>query len=125
MTKGITKDKVAMIIDNGVFTDFAIKISEDFKHTYYYTEWKESYPHMNKVAIGSEWVNGKQLDTFDGKNFQSVENMFDYIDQCDIVIFLDVYNGDLQEFLVSKGVRVFGPRKGEELELERFETKQY
>src|SRR6185437_13014748 len=119
------KDKVALIIDNGIFFELALKISSYFKQSYFYVNWKESYPHILKAMVGSEWKNGKQLSTFDGKPFTRVENMFDYLDKVDIIIFLDIYDNDLQEHLVQMGYPVFGGRKGEELELERWDTKQH
>lgn len=120
-----TKDKIALIVDNGLFTELALKIATYFDHTYFYVPWEEGYPHINRALVGSEWKHGKMLHTFDGVNFERIENLFDYVDDVDIIIFLDIYDGDLQQFLVDKGYRVFGSRKGEEMELERWDTKEY
>jgi len=119
------KDKTILIYDNGLFFDFALKLADYYKKVYYYVPWKDAFPSMTKLLVGTEWVNGKRLDTFDGKPFESVDNYFDYVDKADICFFPDVGDGDLQEYLLSKGKLVFGSRKGEELELERWDTKQY
>lgn len=119
------KSKKALIVDNGVFFELALKIASHFGHSYFYSTWEAGYPHINKSLIGSEWKNGEKLNTFDGVSFERVECMFDYIDEVDIIIFLDIYDGDLQQFLVEKGYKVFGCMKGEELELERWDTKNF
>lgn len=119
------KEKTALIVDNGLFVELALKIASSFKHTYFYCPWEEGYPHINKALVGSEWKGTKMLNTFDGIPFERIECFFDYVDKVDIIIFLDIYDGDLQKFLSDKGYLVFGAKKGEELELERGDTKDY
>lgn len=119
------KEKTILVYDNGLFFDFALKLADYYKKVYYYVPWKDAFPAMTKLLVGTEWVNGKRLDTFDGKPFESIDNYFDYVEEADICFFPDVSDGDLQEYLISKGKLVFGSRKGEELELERWDTKQY
>src|SRR5882724_610420 len=119
------KEKKILVIDNGLFNEFALKLADFFGKVYYYVEWKDAYPGIAKAIIGTEWANGKQLNTFDGKNFERVENLYEYLDEVDGVFFPDVYDGDMQEFLLEKGMAVAGGMRGEELELERWDTKQY
>jgi hypothetical protein len=119
------KDKTLLVVDNGLFFELALTMARSYKKVYYYIEWKDAYPGMAKAVIGTEWKNGKQLDTFDGLPFERVENMFDYIDKADVIFFPDIYNGDLIEYLRKQGKPVFGSGRGEELELERWHTKQY
>lgn len=121
----MVKDKTLLVVDNGLFFEFALKLADYFKKVYYYVEWKDAYPGMNKAVIGTEWVNGKKLDTFDGKPFERIENLYDYLPKVDMVFFPDVYDGDLQVYLSDQGIPVAGSMKGEELELERWATKQY
>lgn len=119
------KDKTILCYDNGLFFDFCLKLADYYKKVYYYVPWKDAFPGMMKMMIGTEWKNGERLSTFDGKNFESVDNFFDYVDEADICFFPDVSDGDLQLHLQEMGKLVFGSRKGEELELERWDTKQY
>lgn len=121
----MVKDKTILCVDNGLFFEFCLKLADHFKKVYYYVEWKDAYPGMAKAVLGTEWRNGKQLDTFDGKNFERIENLYDYLDKVDEVFFPDVYDGDMQQFLLDKGMAVAGGMKGEELELERWDTKQH
>lgn len=119
------KSKKILCIDNGLFMEFCLKLADFYGKVYYYVEWKDAYPGMAKAVIGTEWVNGKQLNTFDGKNFERIDNLYDYLDEVDLVFFPDVYDGDMQEFLLAKGKAVAGGMMGEELELERWDTKEY
>lgn len=125
MTDKLLKDRVLGCYDNGLFMELCLKLADSYKEVIYYTPWKNAYPRMNEAMIGTEWVNGKRLDTFDGKPFRRVENFFDHINEMDEIFFPDVYDGDMQVFLDSLGKPIFGGRKGEELELERWDTKEY
>lgn len=79
---------------------------------------------MPKAVIGSEWLGGEQLHTFDGQPVERIINPWDHIDEVDIVIFPDCYDEDLQSYLLRKGKPVFGALKGAALELDRFRAKQ-
>lgn len=119
---GSSKDKILLICDNGLFFDFALKLADHFKKVYYYTEWKNAYPGMAEAVVGTEWKNGKRLDTFDGKNIERIENMFSVMDEIDCFFTPDIYDGDLLELLERSGVPCFGSGKAECLELDRYET---
>jgi len=63
-----------------------------------------------------------------GDGFDDIERInfpLEIADSIDLWVFLDLYHMDLQLFLESKGARVWGPRRGEEMELHRWEFKQY
>ena len=96
---GSSKDKTLLVCDNGLFFDFALKLADHFKKVYYYTEWKNAYPGMAEAVVGTEWKNGKRLNTFDGKNIERIENMFSVIDEIDCFFTPDIYDGDLLELL--------------------------
>lgn len=106
------KDVVACCVDNGLFTDFALTIAPAFKKLYYWTPWANSFPKSNQLLPG---------DGFD--EMERVRSLFDAIEKSDLIIFPDVYYGDLQEHLVRQGKLVWGSRKGEFLELNRMGAK--
>jgi hypothetical protein len=58
-------------------------------------------------------------------NIERVENFWDEVEKSDVVAFFDVYDGDMQVHLEEMGKQVWGSKKGEELELLRYETKMY
>ena len=45
------KKKVLLVVDNGLFFEFALKLADYFGKVYYYNEWKNSYPSMVDLAV--------------------------------------------------------------------------
>jgi len=112
-------DKTLLVLDQGLFVEFALKLADDFKKVYYALTWEGSYPGMPLAAIGKEYKNGVELDTFDGKNFKRVSSPFDVIGEVDCVLATDLYYGSMVEVLKNSGIPCFGLGKGEKLELDR------
>lgn len=106
--------KTAMVIDGGLFIELARTLSKSFKKVYYFMNWVNAFPKSNQFIVG-EGIEG----------IERVHYMWDYFDEIDIFIFPDVYYGDLQNFLVSIGKKVWGGRKGEEMELYRDDMKRH
>ncbi len=106
------KDKTALVFDNGNFVSFAQRLSREFGHVLFYSPWNfNAFPDSNAFLTGEGFDDIERVDSF-----------FDYLETADIIIFLDTYQGDLQEHLVKLGYRVWGSRKGEQLELDRLGT---
>jgi len=57
--------------------------------------------------------------------FERVDDIWDIIDDVDLFVFTDIYQGPLQEYLVRQGKRVFGSRNGDELEIYRVNAKAH
>lgn len=108
------KTKTVIVYDNGLFVEIAKTLSKSFKKVYYYCPWKSAFPKSNQYVIG---------DGIEG--IERVWEFWDYVDKVDLFCFLDVYDGDIQEHLVSIGKNVWGSRKGEEMELYRNDMKEY
>jgi hypothetical protein len=107
------KTKSVLIYDHGTFVSVAERLAKDFGKVYYYSPWKSSFPQKKFTLIG------------DGiKGVERVNNYFDYINDVDLFVFPDLIDGDLQLHLESLGCKVWGSRKGEELELERVAMKK-
>lgn len=124
-SKANLQKKKLLVCDNGLFFEAALRLADDFGEVLYFEEWADSYPNMAEAVIGSEWKNGKQLDTFDDKPLRRIENLFDYLDEVDCVFLPDTYYGDLGAYLDEKGMPVCGSLHGEELELERWAMKEW
>jgi hypothetical protein len=107
-------NKSCFVIDNGLFLELAVKLSKYFGKVYYNSPWKKDFPKGDdkQVGIGLDGI-------------ERVDEVFDYINDVDLFVFPDVYYGDLQLHLEELGKRVWGSRKGEELELFRRDTKQH
>ena len=108
------KEKTALFFDYGLFIEQAKTLSKSFKKVYYYAPWKSGFPCSNQYIIGTG-IEG----------IERVYDFFDYVDKSDIIIFPDVYDGDLQLYLEKQGKIVWGGRKGEDMELNRAGLKRY
>jgi len=107
------KDKTLCVVDGGIFLSMAVHLAKYFKKVYYYTEWRVTYPKTNDIMIGE-----------DIPEIERINFLFDKIDEIDLFFFPYIYNSDLQLHLESLGKRVFGSRRGDELELYRVEMKE-
>lgn len=101
-----------LIYDYGTFVSVAERLARDFGKVYYYSPWKSSFPQAKYNSIGSGL-----------EGVERVENFWDYVDDVDLFVFTDVMDGDMQLHLQSLGKRVWGSRKGEDMELNRIGMK--
>lgn len=107
------KSKTALIWDNGVFTEIAVTLAKSFGRVLYYVPWTSGMPKSNAKLIG-----------YGVEGIERVDEPWPYFDEIDIWIFPDVYEGGLQDWLVSQGKRVWGCRSGAELEIDRPTSKE-
>jgi hypothetical protein len=103
------RNLTVLVIDNGLFCCTAQRLARDVKKVYYYTPWEESFPRMNRGYIGYGLPEIERVDSIFGK----------HMDEADLVVFPDIYFGELQHYLVSQGKKCFGPGLGEMLEIRR------
>ncbi len=116
-------DKTALVIDNGIYFEFARTMAKSFKKVYYFCEYRNAFPSIDLAAVGNDYVGGHALHTFDGLPLHRITDLWDVVDEVDIAIFPDVGNGDLAEYLRRRGIPVFGSGRGEVLELGRIKAK--
>ena len=91
----------------------AIRLSREFGHVLYYRPWKSSFPSSNDYLVG------EGID-----EIEKIEDFWEHVEEADIIAFFDIYDADLQEELIRRGKIVWGGRQGEEIELDRWGTKQ-
>jgi hypothetical protein len=106
------KNRSVCVVENGLFVEFAVLLSKSFGKTYYYAPWEGGYPSSNPLLIGQGIPNVTRL-----------KSIWPMLDEIDLFVFPDVYQGALQVHLASLGKRVWGGRMGEELELDRAAAK--
>jgi hypothetical protein len=106
-------DKTVLVFDHGLYFHVAQKLSESFGCTLYYTPWESGFPISNDTLIGSGFDNVERINKF-----------FDYIDKVDLFVFCDIYHSDLQTYLQKIGKRVWGARRGDEMEIFRWDFIQ-
>jgi hypothetical protein len=107
--------RTALIFDHGLFVDaLAVPLAKDFGRVLVHIPWQNGYPRSNAPTIGTGIAG-----------IERVLNPWDYYDEIDLWVFPDVYEGDLQQFLVDQGKRVWGCRHGERLETDRQASKEH
>lgn len=108
------KSATLLVIDNGLFVELAIKLSQYFKRVLYWTPWVSAFPASNSLLMG------------DGlEEIERIKYLWDHVREADIVVCPDVYFGDIQEKLVQDGKLVWGARRGDDIELGRWEFKRW
>ena len=104
--------KSVLVIDHGIFTELAASLVKDFDNVYYFVNWADAFPSSVKQKIG-----------IDFKGLKRVNSMWDYVDRVDLVVSFDTYFGDLMDYLRTKGYRVWGAGRAEDMELKRWEMR--
>ena len=103
-------DKEVTVIDWGLFLPVAQRLASDFKKVNYHVPRESGFPTANRYKIG---------DGLDGITRVDEDDLWKAIDRSDLIVFPDVGDGGLQEYLRKHGKKVFGTGRGENLELDR------
>ena len=103
----MAKKLTALVYDSGDFVHFAQAISASFDRVLYFSSWMSSHPHQRDTLVG------------DLPGIARVNWFWKYIDQADVIVFLDCGDGDLITWLRKKGYRVWGCGLSDNLELDR------
>ena len=109
----ILKMKTALVWDNGLFVSLAVTLTKHFGTVYYFCPWVIGFPTSQLMMIGDGYPGVRR-----------VLSPWSLLDDIDIFIFPDVFEADIQEYLVSIGKRVWGCRSGAELENDRVKAKE-
>jgi phosphoribosylamine-glycine ligase len=107
------KDKTVAVIDHGLHPHVAIKLAETFGTVLYSTDWCCSFPTCEPLLVG--------------EGFEGVTRTKDFWKECrdaDLFVVTDIYYAGLQQELLRQGKRVWGPRDGDKLEINRWQTKE-
>ena len=102
------KEKVAMVIDYGMFISLAVKLSESFGKVKYYSPWHSSFP------MYEDWAIGQGIP-----EIERVDHYLDDIDSVDIFIFTDIYNKSIANDLRNRGKLVWSMFDAEDYETDR------
>ena len=102
-------DKTAIVYDRGgLHLYWAEKLGEKFKKVMYYLADSDAYPTSQKHTIGMGIAKVTRVHDF-----------WKHVDDADLVVFPDCYDGEMQHWLRSKGYRVFGSGRAEQLEIDK------
>jgi hypothetical protein len=115
----ILSDKKALVYDaSGLFVSLALRLAElkAFAAVDYFREWQDGFADGRELNIGSG------LGDY-GVN--RLKYFWPHVNDYDLFIFPDVWQGDTQDYLRSLGKRVWGAgSRGNSLELARVKTKE-
>lgn len=114
MAKDNLKDKVCCVVDDGMFMELACKLSESFGEVLYWTSWACPYPKMNEGMLG-----------YGMPNITRINSVWEHFDDIDIFVFPCVYFGAMAEHIESLGKKVWGSRRGEDMEIYRDKMKKH
>ena len=109
------KNATVLVWDSGIFVEVAKRLAEDFGRVMYFAEWRSGYPTSRGLLVG------------DGDDdIERIQDPWEFIqrDEIDLYVFPDVYEWGVMDYLASTGKRVWGCRRGAELELDRPKAKE-
>ncbi len=89
-------------------------LSKSFGTVYYTSPWLSDYPVSTKTELG---------EGFDA--FERVSDIWKIVNDVDLFVFTELHEGNLQEYLVAQGKRVWGSRNGDDLEIYRTDAKPF
>lgn len=103
-------DATVTVIDNGLFTELAVRLAREFTKVRSNVAWEDEFPTLNDRAVGSglpevEWIEDPYLDWV--------------VDSTDIYVFPDIFHAGDQQLLKRCGKLVWGSNIGDELETRR------
>lgn len=114
------KGKTVLFYDHGLFTHFALTLSRYFGRVLYYSPYQSAFPTSSMVAPGSGYDGRNGLDG----RMERTNKPWSVMDEVDLVVFADIYDGDLQAWMRKKGKLVWGCGAGEVFEEQRWEQKE-
>lgn len=97
-----------LVVDSGLFLPFALRMAESCKRVVFWNPDQRGFPSVRQGMIG--------------KGFERIEHVLDpwpIIGEVDLACFPDVGHAGLQLHLESIGLKVWGSRAGDRLELNR------
>jgi hypothetical protein len=108
------KDKIACVVDNGLFAELAVTLAKSFKHVYYLGSWVTAFPRSNALTVGEGLPNVTRIN-----------DIWSVLEDTDLFVFPDIYHGPLQKYLRGLGKLVWGSGLAESLEYKRGQSKQW
>jgi hypothetical protein len=95
------------------YTHVAESVVEEFAEVLYFVPWEKGF------SVAKDFIPGMGLP-----GIERVADFFDALPRADLVVFTDVGQPGLQEFLRKQGMPVFGSARASVLERERWRLKQ-
>src|SRR5215469_5777407 len=105
--------KTVLIWDaSASYTHVAESVVGEFANVLYFVPWEKGF------SVARDYIPGMGLD-----GVERVADFFDSLDRADLVVFTDVGQPGLQEYLRGHGMPVFGSGRAAVLERDRWVLK--
>src|SRR5947209_1341432 len=108
MAGDLSRKTVLMWDASGSYTHMAEAVVNDFARVLYYVPWETGFPVPANILPG-EGVDG----------IERLSDFWNALETADLVVFADVGNYGLQEYLRRQNIPVFGSGSGGALEHDR------
>lgn len=95
------------------YTHVAESVVEEFANVLYFVPWERGF------SVARDFLPGLGIP-----GIERVPDFFDALDRADLVVFTDVGQPGLQEYLRKQGMPIFGSARAAELERDRWRLKQ-
>lgn len=106
-------NKTAMVVDYGWYIHIAQRLLEDFgKVRFYNPAWRCAFPKCSPLLVGR------------GLGLEVVKSLEPYLEDTDLFVVPDLYQGDTVNYLRSIGKRVWGSGNGDLLEVYRWQARE-
>ena len=106
------KYKTIIVYDYGFFIPVAERLAKDFGKVLYFCPYQNSLPTYNAQVIG-----------YGIDSIERIDSLWNNLYRADMILFTDIFTGDLQTYLLEQGIPVCGSLMGEELEIFREDAK--
>ena len=106
------KDKTIIVYDYGFFIPVAERLAKDFGKVLYFCPYQNCLPTYNAQVIG-----------YGIDSIERIDSLWNNLYRADMILFTDIFTGDLQTYLLEQGIPVCGSLMGEELEIFREDAK--
>jgi hypothetical protein len=94
------------------YTHVCESVVEEFANVLYFVPWERGF------SVARDFIPGMGVD-----GIERVPDFFDALDRADLVVFTDVGQPGLQEYLRKNGMPVFGSARASVLERDRWKLK--
>lgn len=114
----LSSKRVLVYDGGGLFVSLALRLAalKVFAKVDYFREWQDGFTN------GRELIIGTGLEDY---GVERLKYFWPAVDDYDLFVFPDCWQGDLQEYLRSIGKRVWGAGTKASLELARWKTKEH
>lgn len=107
-------DKTVCIVDHGLYAFLAQSLVGHFGRVLYFSHWQQAFPRSNALLPGDGLVGVERID-----------HIWQHLDEIDLFVFPDIFDGPLQVYLRGLGKLVWGSGLAESLETRRSDSKRW